>query len=476
MDYYENQTYYDVLGLPKDGKKENGDPVSIDSITKARDRLKYGNEDDRVPFFMWKKIDEAYDVLSDPERRKEYDKFLEMGNSHSFSTMDNNISDSFVSNEPSSEELTSDDNSIQENNSIDLNPDNYRIADYENNASSNDSSEEVLNQESDLGEPLIPFSEENDLIYDEPADLNFDNNPDNNDRINDDIEQPTDVNNIDVFPINREPSKSAPKKTNFKIPEPVKKASRFVIKVAGATVGFFIGGTFASIGGAIIGAGVAFGVVSVAIKSKKTIKLKLDKRKSGGKITSVSTEESKLIEEYNKILEDQIYTLLSEPHNNYNLEIARLRFQNQIELLKKRIEMKKNEKPKRGFLTKYKLELTALITQLETAENRMVKINQKIDEYNKESRLSKLNKKISDKNKQINDPSTGLLKVKKLEIKKNRLLKKRDSRAKTIKLTNDLVGKVQDGAIKAYDVSKNFFKNVFVPVEKIDPEIYGRIR
>ena len=51
----------------------------------------------------------------------------------------------------------------------------------------------------------------------------------------------------------------------------------------------------------------------------------------------------KLIEEYNKKLEDQIYKLLSEPHNNYNLQIALSRYENQVELLRKRMEIKKNE-------------------------------------------------------------------------------------------------------------------------------------
>ena len=69
MDYNQNRTYYNILGVEKD--------ASLDSIQKAKDRLKYGGPDDRVPFNMWAKIDEAYSVLSNSEKRKEYDKKLE---------------------------------------------------------------------------------------------------------------------------------------------------------------------------------------------------------------------------------------------------------------------------------------------------------------------------------------------------------------------------------------------------------------
>jgi len=69
MDYYSNQSYYDILGVKQD--------ASLDSIQKAKDRLKFGDPDDRAPFSMWDKIDEAYNVLSDIEKRREYDKKIE---------------------------------------------------------------------------------------------------------------------------------------------------------------------------------------------------------------------------------------------------------------------------------------------------------------------------------------------------------------------------------------------------------------
>ena len=68
MDYYKNQSYYDILGV-----EEN---ASIESIEKAKNRLKFGDSESRVPFSMWGKIDEAYSILSDPNKRREYDEKL----------------------------------------------------------------------------------------------------------------------------------------------------------------------------------------------------------------------------------------------------------------------------------------------------------------------------------------------------------------------------------------------------------------
>lgn len=70
MDYYKNQSYYDILGVTEG--------ASLESIEKAKNRLKFGDAEDRAPFNMWDKIDEAYKVLISPEKRAEYDKKLEI--------------------------------------------------------------------------------------------------------------------------------------------------------------------------------------------------------------------------------------------------------------------------------------------------------------------------------------------------------------------------------------------------------------
>ena len=65
---FNNTRYYEILGVTKD--------ASFDNIERAKERLKYGNSDDRVPFSMWPDIDEAYNVLIKPESRKKYDEYL----------------------------------------------------------------------------------------------------------------------------------------------------------------------------------------------------------------------------------------------------------------------------------------------------------------------------------------------------------------------------------------------------------------
>ena len=65
MDFLE-KNYYGILRINNN--------ATINDILKAKDDLKYGSN--RVPFSEWALIDEAFSVLSDSERRKEYDGFL----------------------------------------------------------------------------------------------------------------------------------------------------------------------------------------------------------------------------------------------------------------------------------------------------------------------------------------------------------------------------------------------------------------
>ncbi len=66
MGYADNKTYYEILGISTDATSKD--------IQLAKDRLKFGSQDERVPFSMWSKIDEAYNVLIDANKRMEYDK------------------------------------------------------------------------------------------------------------------------------------------------------------------------------------------------------------------------------------------------------------------------------------------------------------------------------------------------------------------------------------------------------------------
>ena len=61
--------YYEILKLNKD--------ATLYDIQTAKDKLKFGIGGERVPFSEWGKIDEAYSVLSNPDKRKEYDNLLD---------------------------------------------------------------------------------------------------------------------------------------------------------------------------------------------------------------------------------------------------------------------------------------------------------------------------------------------------------------------------------------------------------------
>ena len=66
MDF--NKNYYEILGVNKN--------ATLLEITKAKDNLKWGPKDLRAPISKWNDIDEAYYVLSNEEKRLEYDKHL----------------------------------------------------------------------------------------------------------------------------------------------------------------------------------------------------------------------------------------------------------------------------------------------------------------------------------------------------------------------------------------------------------------
>ena len=74
---YNNMNYYEILGVDKNASTAN--------ITKARNRLKFGSPEDRVPFNMYGVIDQAYDTLVNPELRRKYDETLEKNNNNSTS-------------------------------------------------------------------------------------------------------------------------------------------------------------------------------------------------------------------------------------------------------------------------------------------------------------------------------------------------------------------------------------------------------
>lgn len=75
--------YYNILKV-----SEN---ATIEEITRAKDRLKFGGPDERAPFNEWAMIDEAYKVLSSLELRNSYDNWLSATNTKKIPVGDNTI-------------------------------------------------------------------------------------------------------------------------------------------------------------------------------------------------------------------------------------------------------------------------------------------------------------------------------------------------------------------------------------------------
>ena len=317
--------YYDILGVEKN--------ASLESIMRAKDRLKFGSGDDKAPFSMWPIIDEAYSVLSNFEERKKYDEKLERG---------------------------------------------------------------------------LPLT-----ANPEPPKMSGTGLPSNNSSKK--KEEEYDLNYVSKFKPITSPNYAG-----------------------GAIIGFTFGGLIGAI------------VVPVCMKLHN--KAKLNKNQSPKKVTKISTVEMNLIENYNETLDAEINKLLSEPHNNYKLEINKLKYTKQQELLERLLQVKLNKEPKRFELLLHKLDVVSTKMQLETTKKNYDAIIKKIEKYEKEQRLSNLNKKIIKVNQEIKsregEKSFGF---RRLNAYQSRLLKKRDRKATDLKFLIVKSGKAYDSFLKAKD-------------------------
>ena len=284
MDYYKNQTYYDVLGISENASFEN--------IERAKNRLKF---EERVPFSMWEKIDEAYSILSDKEKRKEYDKSLKI--------IDSN------------DEIT---HNVLSNNGVELS-----VKD-EIHSNSDHTSSSIL--------------DESDEIYS------------NSDHTSSSIvnEDEQSLNNSSKYKVNEKiilPKKINLRKENFS---------------------------------SILSDETYFSIIE-----------------------DIQTEERNIINLYSQKIEEQILNLLSSPHNNIELEKNRIRYENQIELLKEMIEIRKSARKKENELSKSDLRLLALKYELYLQKFKLKNINKKIEEYNNSNEVSKVSEELSQVNKEI---------------------------------------------------------------------------
>lgn len=480
MNFNTNKNYYGILGVEP--------TASFENIVKAKDRLKFGSEDDRVPFFMWNDIDEAYKVLSSSELRREYDKFLE---SQSLENVSPVVTEEVETREPADFQMEL--------------PTEAEVPDevLENEELK---SEEILDNEKvytqqDIEEPIKKEPTEDiysdlehtnnsipDNLIDENLEIDFDKDTTiekNNEELKpeglsdtqQDLEEPVKVEPMEEIYSNSDHSNSSifnnstNDNSNYAIDESiafkeVEKKQHKGLKISnnvksnaiGFAAGAAVAGTVALVGGTLVPVvlgGVA-GTILVSKLCKKITKFKLHKDKKVKKIKDVKLTSAEVseIEKYNDNLEKEINHLLSEPNNNYKLEINRIKYENQVKLLRAMLEVKQNKEIKKSQLFAHKIDLIYTKNQLETAIKKLESINEKVSKYNRGTKLSKLNEELIDKNKQIKEAEAkgqkpfGLVKLK---TYKTKIQKRRDKVGTKLKTRLVRSGEFYNRILKAKD-------------------------
>ena len=385
--YYENQTYYDILGLPKNGKREDGTEVSFDSIERARNRLKFGGPDDAIPFSLWGKIDEAYDVLSNPERRKEYDRELYEKEHMS-----------------SSEVVNTEVNTVPEEIKEELAPEEIKEEPVSEEIKEEPVSEEIKEESVSEETKEEPISEET-----------------KEESVSEEI---------------KEESVSEEIKENVNV-EPFKP-----VRIKAATLKGAATSTFLS---------------------------------APGNISAINSQDEEVISLYSQNIDYQVNKLLAEPHNNYKLEIIRVKLVNEVELYKKRLEIAKSFKKIEGYKIGYYFRVSSLTARLKTAQERLKSVEEKIKNYKWKSGLTKINEEIYKRTKEINDATDkDSVHVKNLEIRLNSLIKKRNKKGSKLKFGN--YGEVLSGILSAKDFVVSVAKTPKYVTEGIQEAIEERKR
>lgn len=225
-------------------------------------------------------------------------------------------------------------------------------------------------------------------------------------------------------------------------------------------------------GGSLMLFGPIGGVVA-AITLHKKGKFKLQKTSKPSVIKDVKTEESMIIKTYQKKLEESIEELLQQPHNNHELEIARLKYKNHVKLLQRRIEIKRNEISQLGGKTKNRLELLALELRLNASikyiELQKLKAEKKVSmlsSYNvedKETKLNEIYENIEEVQEELLQPAQtqrkknlNNIKLRKLNEKKLNLINKMSLKKNSIARKQLLLAAVNSitNKFRGYDNSQ----------------------
>ena len=392
----EFKNYYNELGLPKDGKYEEGIfkgyYISQDGIEKAMNRIKnqYGWGSREV-----ERAQEAYNVLSNPLKRAEYNARLEEYIKNSKIVELNGVDPNLVGNEEKTNEESKPKIPVEENKEV----------------------KKSLTEE--------PTKEEEPIKKEEPT--------------------------KEEGQITEKPKVEPKEIKNLFDEETLQKDA--VIKAANRKK---IINNSLIIGGSTLFFGPIGTIAAIAILKKKG-KFKLQKLASKGRIKEVKTLESKIIDAENSSLERKIDELLNSPlkdnQNRYKLELAKLRYEHQIELLRKRIEFKKEQKSQLGnkaynrlYVFALEKEYAAAIKFLEIRKKKAEAKLEMLESYNP-------NKKRID----------GLTKIQnsivetqtELETEKMSDFRKNQKSAKLNRLNTKRLQKINKMALKKNGISRN---------------------
>ena len=392
--------YYDKLDLPKDGKYEEGFfkgyYISIDGIQNAMERLKrkFGMNSYEV-----RRAQEAYNVLTDPVKRAEYNAKLE-----EYLKSSKTVGD--VSN--------------------DVAPEEPEVAPKE---------PEVAPEEPEVApeEPKVKLEEPK--VVQKELDIA--------------TKKSNSIKNIDEETLEKDAIIKAANR---------KRIINNSLIIGGSTLFFGPIGTIAAI----------------AILKKKG-KLKLQKLASKGKIKEIKTAESELIAHENEKLEKNIDQLLNSPlkdnQSRYKLELAKLRYEHQVDLLSQRIKFKKLEKSKLGgkaynrlyvlaLEKKFAVAIKSLEVRKKIAEAKLNALNSYEPNKEKEDRLTKIQKEIFDTKQKLEDKTISNYQKNHKTAKLNRLNTKRLQKINKMSLKKNGISRNQV-VLALFNSAKNKVSNLF---------------
>ena len=211
--------------------------------------------------------------------------------------------------------------------------------------------------------------------------------------------------------------------------------------------------------------------MAVYAHARKTSLQKGTVHKKITKVSRIKTkEDQKAYDEYQKNLDAQINRLLSGPNNDYKLQILRIRYENLIMFLEKRLDIcTARELDTKRAVFRNKVDIASLQKQLDKARKKLASIDRKIHEnigpnvpnnklinvnYYRLSRIydkiDKTNNKLQDRHNELSGISGEIerrkkqAQIKKLEVYRKSLLEKRNKvgtriKSSAVKRTNHFV-------------------------------------